>query len=72
MALFDKRKNLQNYAKRERLDFESFRYFLGLSYQYTYFVKADDDIFLDINQLYKLSKNIGMKEFGHLEKMGGN
>ena len=27
---------------------------------------------IDINQLYKLSKNIGMKEFGHLEKMGGN
>ncbi len=26
---------------------------------------------IDINQLYKLSKNIGMKEFGHLEKMGG-
>ena len=27
---------------------------------------------IDINQLYKLSKNIGMKEFGHLERMGGN
>jgi hypothetical protein len=27
---------------------------------------------IDINQLYKLSKNLGMDEFSHLEKMGGN
>lgn len=27
---------------------------------------------IDINQLYRLSKNLGMKEFRHLEKMGGN
>lgn len=27
---------------------------------------------IDINQLYKLSKNLGLSEFGHLEKMGGN
>lgn len=27
---------------------------------------------IDINQLYKLSKNLGLDEFGHLEKMGGN
>lgn len=27
---------------------------------------------IDINQLYKLSKNIGMSEFDHLKKMGGN
>lgn len=26
---------------------------------------------IDINQLYKLSKNLGLDEFSHLEKMGG-
>ena len=70
MSVRDEDKDIKFYIKEKDNKIDEVFMVMGGGEEFGLVSIVGDGI--DINQLYKLSKDLGMKEFGHLEKMGGN